>query len=148
MKRHGSNLRGLVRLRTVRERDSRVGLAAALTEERAAEERIADLEQQLADLPLVAVSDRAAFQARQHRVEMLGEALVAARMNLVNAQGLTMMARNRWVEDRSRLAAVESLVARRLAAALEERRRREDREQDEVGTDLWRRAQAELEVTA
>jgi flagellar biosynthesis chaperone FliJ len=57
------------------------------------------------------------------------------------------MARNRWVEDRSRLAAVESLVARRIAAALEERRRREDREQDEVGTDLWRRAQSELEAS-
>jgi flagellar biosynthesis chaperone FliJ len=58
-----------------------------------------------------------------------------------------MMARNRWVEDRSRLAAVESLVARRVAAALEERRRREDREQDEVGTDLWRRAQNALEAS-
>ena len=51
------------------------------------------------------------------------------------------MARNRWIEDRSRLAAVESLVARRVAAALQERRRRENREQDEIGTDLWRRSQ-------
>jgi flagellar protein FliJ len=49
--------------------------------------------------------------------------------------------------DRSRLAAVESLVERRLAAERAERRRREDREQDEVATDLWRRGRA-LAATA
>jgi flagellar export protein FliJ len=147
MKRAGSNLRGLVRLRSVRERDSRIGLAAALTEERAAQDTIDELERQLTSLPVAAISDLAAFQARQHRIEKLGEALVVARGTLANAQGLTLMARNRWVEDRSRLAAVESLVARRIAAALEERRRRDDREQDEVGTDLWRRAQSELEAS-
>lgn len=147
MKRAGSNLRGLVRLRSVRERDSRIGLAAALTEERAAQDVIDDLQRQLETLPMAATTDLAAFQARQRRVEMLGEALIAARGTLTTAQGLTLMARNRWIEDRSRLAAVESLVARRVAAALEERRRREDREQDEVGTDLWRRAQSELEAS-
>ena len=148
MKRAGSNLRGLVRLRSVRERDSRIGLAAALTEERVVLDMIAELERQLGSVPTSVTTDLAAFQARQHHIEALGQALVAARTTLANAQGLTMMARNRWVEDRSRLAAVESLVARRVAAALEERRRREDREQDEVGTDLWRRAQSELEVSA
>lgn len=147
MKRAGSNLRGLVRLRSVRERDSRIGLAAALTEERAVLDMIAELERQLGTVPTSATTDLSAFQARHHHIEALGQALVGARATLANAQGLTMMARNRWVEDRSRLAAVESLVARRVAAALEERRRREDREQDEVGTDLWRRAQTELEAS-
>jgi flagellar export protein FliJ len=147
MKRAGSNFRGLVRLRSVRERDSRIGLAAALTEERAALDVIADLERQLLSLGTATTSDIAAFQARQRQVEMLGEALVSARGNLATAQSLTLLARNRWIEDRSRLAAVESLVARRVAAALEERRRRENREQDEVGTDLWRRAQADLEAS-
>lgn len=147
MKRAGSNLRGLVRLRSVRERDSRIGLAAALTEERAVQDVIGDLERQLQGLGTATTSDIAAFQARQRQVEMLGEALVTARGNLATAQSLTLLARNRWIEDRSRLAAVESLVARRVAAALEERRRRENREQDEVGTDLWRRAQADLEAS-
>ena len=147
MRRAGSNLRGLVRLRSVRERDSRIGLAAALTEERAALDVIADLERQLQSLGTATTSDIAAFQARQRQAEMLGEALVTARSGLATVQSLTLLARNRWIEDRSRLAAVESLVARRVAAALEERRRRENREQDEVGTDLWRRAQADLEAS-
>lgn len=147
MKRPGSNLRGLVRLRSVRERDSRIGLAAALTEERAVVDQIAELERQMTALSTAGGTDVAAFQARQHHREALGDALVAARANLASAQALTLLARNRWIEDRSRLAAVESLVARRVAAALQERRRREDREQDEVGTDLWRRAQSELEAS-
>lgn len=148
MKRAGSNLRGLVRLRSVRERDSRIGLAAALGEERAVLDRIAELERQLREVSTAGTTDVASFQASQHHREALGEALVAARAELESAQALTLLARNRWIEDRSRLAAVESLVARRVAAALEERRRREDREQDEVGTDLWRRAQTELEASA
>lgn len=147
MRRTGSNLRGLVRLRSVRERDSRIGLAAALTEERAVQQKITDLEQQLRSLSTPATTDLAAFQARQRRVELLGEALTNTRVELTAAQDITLLARNRWMEDRSRLAAVESLVARRVAAALEERRRREDREQDEVGADLWRRAQSELEAS-
>ncbi|WP_243056473.1 flagellar FliJ family protein [Nocardioides sp. SR21] len=147
MKRAGSNLRGLVRLRSVRERDSRIGLAAALAEERAVLDQIAELERQLAAVSTHATTDVASFQARQHHREALGDALVAARAGLESAQGLTLLARNRWIEDRSRLAAVESLVARRVAAALQERRRREDREQDEVGTDLWRRAQSEMEAS-
>lgn len=147
MKRAGSNLRGLVRLRSVRERDSRIGLAAALTEERAVLDQIAELERQLAAVSTHGTTDVAAFQAQQHHREALGDALVVARTSLEAAQALTLLARNRWIEDRSRLAAVESLVARRVAAALQERRRREDREQDEVGTDLWRRAQSELEAS-
>lgn len=147
MKRAGSNLRGLVRLRSVRERDSRIGLATALTEERAVLDQVAELERQLAEVSTHATTDAASFQARHHHREALGDALVAARVRLESAQGLTLLARNRWIEDRSRLAAVESLVARRVAAALQERRRREDREQDEVGTDLWRRAQSEMEAS-
>ena len=119
-----------------------------LTEERAVLDRIAELERQLAAVSTTGTTDVASFQASQHHREALNDALIGAREELESAQALTLLARNRWIEDRSRLAAVESLVARRVAAALEERRRREDREQDEVGTDLWRRAQTEQEVAS
>jgi flagellar export protein FliJ len=52
---------------------------------------------------------------------------------------VTAAARDRWVSDRSRLAAVESLVERRAAAARAERQRRENRELDEVAEQMWRR---------
>jgi flagellar biosynthesis chaperone FliJ len=51
------------------------------------------------------------------------------------------------MEDRTRLAAVESLVARRAEAVLAERRRRENREMDAIGQDLWVRAQRASEAS-
>ncbi|HEY1117556.1 MAG TPA: flagellar FliJ family protein, partial [Acidimicrobiales bacterium] len=65
----------------------------------------------------------------------------------LSAHQLALAARSRWMEDRTRLAAVESLVARRAAAVRAERLRRENREMDEIGQDLWRRAQSASEVS-
>ena len=142
MTRRGS-LHGLVRVRGVRERDSRIGLAAALDEERAAAARVTELEHRLGALPAAASADLATFRAGRHRVEMLGDALVDARAAQEAARQITLVARHRWVEDRSRLAAVESLVARRAAALREERRRQENRELDEIAGELWRRQQGD-----
>ena len=133
------SLSGVVRVRAVRERDSRTGLATALTEERAAAARVLEIEHRLVGLPAPTTSDLHAFQSRQHIIEMLRETLAIARTELEGARHLTVAARDRWMTDRSRLDAVESLVERRVAAERAERRRREDREQDEVATDLWRR---------
>jgi len=135
---HG-NLGGLVRLRGVRERDSRIGLSAALTEEREAAATVADLEQLLATLPAPGTFDLAAFQGRQHTIQLIREALAAARAALETCRQVSAAAREHWVSDRSRLAAVESLVERRAAAARAERQRREDRELDEVAQETWRR---------
>ena len=142
MTRHGqTSLRGLVRLRSLRERDSRLGLAAALIEENAAAARVHALEEQVSATPAVGTTDLGSFRARQHRLEALVLALSDARAAHASAHQLALAARSRWVEDRSRLAAVESLVARRAAAVREERRRRENREMDAIGQELWRRAQ-------
>jgi flagellar export protein FliJ len=139
MTRKQGNLRGLLRLRSVRERDSRIGLAAALQEEREAAAKLADLQQLLEGLPMPAASDLAAFQGRQHTIELVRDALADTRATLETARVLTAAARERWVSDRSRLAAVESLVERRAAAARAERQRRETRELDEVAEEMWRR---------
>jgi flagellar export protein FliJ len=139
MTRKQGNLRGLLRLRGVRERDSRIGLAAALQEEREAAAKLADLQQLLESLPMPATSDLAAFQGRQHTIELVRDALADTRATLETARVLTAAARERWVSDRSRLAAVESLVERRAAAARAERQRRETRELDEVAEEMWRR---------
>lgn len=133
------SLRGVVRVRAVRERDSRIGLSTALGEEQRAADRVAALEEQLTRLPEAQVYDLTAFRARQHSIEALHNSLSGSRTELEGARQLALAARERWMADRSRLAAVESLVERRAAAARAERRRREDREQDEVATELWRR---------
>ncbi|GAA4738639.1 hypothetical protein GCM10023350_23720 [Nocardioides endophyticus] len=139
MTRKQGNLRGLLRLRSVREQDSRIGLATALQEEREAAAKLADLQQLLESLPMPAASDLAAFQGRQHTIGLVRDALADTRATLETARILTAAARERWASDRSRLAAVESLVERRAAAARAERQRRETRELDEVAEEMWRR---------
>jgi flagellar protein FliJ len=138
MSRKGS-LSGLVRVRSIRERDSRTGLATALGEERAAAAHVADLEGMLASLPMPTVLDLEAFRSHQHTVEMIRAGLEEARRSLETARHVSDAARDRWVADRTRLKAVESLVERRAAVARAERARREIRELDEVASDLWRR---------
>lgn len=138
------NLRGLVRLRTVRERDSRIGLATALAEQREAAARVADLEQLLVTLPPPSTTDVAAFHGRQHTLELIRTALTTARAELETAGLVSGAARDTWVTDRSKLAAVESLVERRMTALRLERERREVRELDEVAELQWRHSKAGL----
>ncbi|GAB6986964.1 flagellar export protein FliJ [Nocardioides pyridinolyticus] len=132
-------LGGVVRVRRIRERDSRTGLSQAIDEEQRAADRVARITQQLAGLGDAAATDIAAFTARQHTVTALSEALTQARDALAAAHRITAAARDRWHLHSSRLAAVESLVERRESARRLAQRRREDRELDEIAQDLWRR---------
>lgn len=135
-------LGGVVRVRRIRERDSRTGLTTALDEEREAADRVTRIEEQLAALP-APTTDPASFAATRHTAAALGEALAAARAELDAAHRITLAARDRWRTDRSRLAAVESLVERRAEARRAEQRRRETKELDAVAEDLWRRGKRE-----
>lgn len=136
-------LGGVVRVRRIRERDSRTGLATALEEERRAAAEVARTEEFLATLRPPALGDPLQYAAHQHATAALGEALARARADLATAHRITLAARDRWRADRSRLAAVESLVERRAEVRRTEQRRREARELDAVGEDLWRRADRE-----
>jgi flagellar protein FliJ len=134
-------LGALVRLRAVREQDSRTGLSTALAEERHAEGAIEDLEHLLSTLPDPGTFDLATFQARQQTLELIRDALGKARTDLESARIVSAAARDRWMADRTRLKAVESLVERRKAAIRAERERRERIELDEVAEEMWRRRQ-------
>lgn len=139
MTRKQGSLGGLLRVRSIRERDSRTGLATALAEEREAQARVLELQDMIADLPVPTTLDLAAFQGRQHTLEVLRVSLVAAREAHAQASQLAAAARDRWVSDQNRLAAVESIVERRASAARAERLRRENREMDAVAEEMWRR---------
>lgn len=142
---HVPQLGGVVRVRAIRERDSRTGLTAALAEEQHAAAQVTRIEEQLATLSEPPGADPAAFAARQHTAAALGEALSRARQELAAAHRIAVSARSRWHTDSSRLAAVESLVERRAAAHRRELRRLEVRELDEVAEELWRRRHADEE---
>lgn len=141
---HEAGLGGVVRVRRIRERDSRTGLSAALTEEHEALARVRRIEEQLASLPEPTATDAVTFAAQRHAATALGEALTAARADLAAAHRITLAARDRWRTDRSRLAAVESLVERRAEARRAEQRRREGKEMDAVAEELWRRTHGEV----
>ena len=139
---HDPGLRVVARVRAVRERDSRLGLVAALAEEVAARSRVSDLEQQLSTVAIHEAGPLSAFAARQRAVTAVSQALGAARDTWDNARLVAMAARDRWHADRTRLAAVESLLERRASARLVERQRREGRELDAVAEELWRRGRS------
>ena len=140
---HQPHLGGVVRVRRLRERDGRTGLTTALTEERLAAVQVTHIEDQLAALPDRAETDLASFAARRHTAAALGEALTRARAELEAAHRIVLAARDRWYSDRTRLAAVESLVERRALADRAEQRRRETRELDGIAEDVWRRTHRE-----
>jgi flagellar export protein FliJ len=144
---HDPGLRVVARVRAVRERDSRLGLATALAEEEAARSRVAQLEQQLSTAGTHEAGPLSAFAARQRAVAAVSQALGAARDAWDNATLVAMAARDRWHADRTRLAAVDSLLERRADARLVERQRRESRELDAIAEELWRRAHR-LETTS
>ena len=129
----------VARVRGVRERDSRLGLVEALDEEREAEARVVALQEQLATVKAFEAGDVASFATRQRSVAALADALTLARAALDSAHVVALAARDRWRSDRSRLAAVESLIDRREAEQRREQRRLEDRRLDAVAEDLWRR---------
>ena len=132
-------LRVVARVRGIRERDSRLGLVEALGEEREAEARVDALQQQLTTVTAFETGDLAEFTTRQRTVTALADALTLARASLDSTRVVAQAARDRWRTDRSRLAAVESLLERREAEHRHEQRRQEDRRLDAVAEDLWRR---------
>ncbi|GCD89541.1 flagellar FliJ family protein [Nocardioides sp. LS1] len=134
-----SHLQVVARVRGVRERDSRLGLVTALHEEQAAARRVAELQEQLASMPAHTVGDLTDFAARQYAVAAIGHALGTARGTQESASLVSLAAREQWHVDRTRLAAVESLIERRAQARAEEHGRREVKELDGIAEDLWRR---------
>ena len=90
-------------------------------------------------MPQHTVGDVVSFSFRQQQVDSIGRALMAARSAQQSAAVVAVSARQYWEADRTRLAAVESLIERREAARRQELQRREAREMDAVAEELWRR---------
>lgn len=134
-------MRAVERVRAVRERDSRIGLQQALAEREQRRARLAELTDQLASSAAWDEGDATSFRARRAAVLAIGAAAGAAEDQLGGAQRIADSARAHWSTDKSRLSAVESLLARRAEVRRAERAHREAVELDDIAAQLWGRAQ-------
>lgn len=142
-------MRAVERARSVRERDSRVGLQQALQERNQRRARLESMQAQLADASTWHDGDVSSFLTRRHGLLALGEAIVAATQEVDAAQQIVDSAHAHWTSDKVRLSAVESLLERRAEARRAERARREAAEFDDIAAQLWiRRRRAELTAPA
>lgn len=138
---HDRGMRAVERVRAVRERDSRTGLQHATAERDRLRARLADLTQRLATTPASADGETGSFLALRGALLSLGQAIGLAEQEVAAAQRIADSAHAHWSQDKTRLAAVESLLERRAAARAAERVRREARELDDIAAQLWSRQQ-------
>ncbi|MEQ6901952.1 flagellar FliJ family protein [Nocardioides sp. YIM 152588] len=131
------------RVREVREQDSRLGLQRAVAEEGAATDRLAGLQGRLADASVPAESSPGALLILRTALGFLGDRVVDARDATRTAEAVTVDARGHWSADRSRLVAVEHLLARRAEQRRREADRREARDADDLAAQRWMRGAAE-----
>ena len=141
---HDPGLHAVGRVRGVRERDSLLALQQALTTQREREERLAELRRQLADAAALEVDilgsgTPGALLTLRMTLGHLADSTRLAREELAAAEVLADAARDRWEQDKSRLAAVEQLLERRTAERRHEARRAEDRQTDETAAQGWLR---------
>lgn len=140
-------LAAVARVRSLRERDSLLGLLDADTRRRAEQERLDGLEDRLAGAATPAGPQPTAdFLAERRGLLALGEAATASARRLEGASAVAAAARGRWQVDRTRLEAISLLQERRVEQEREERRHREDVETDEVAGRLWLRGASRARI--
>lgn len=133
-------LAAVARVRSLRERDSLLGLLDADERRREEQARLDALEGRLAQAaPAAGPQPTADFLAERRGLLALGELATAAARRVEGADAVAAAARGRWQVDRTRLEAISLLQERRVEQRREERRHREDAETDEVAGRLWLR---------
>ncbi|GAA1907729.1 flagellar FliJ family protein [Lapillicoccus jejuensis] len=140
-------LAAVARVRSLRERDSLLGLLDADARRRAEQDVLDGLEGRLsgAGAPRGA-QPTADFLAERRGLLALGEAAIASARRLEGAGAVAAAARGRWQLDRTRLEAISLLQERRVEREREERRHREDGETDEVAGRLWLRGATQARI--
>lgn len=137
-------MQAVARVREVRERDSRLGMGTALAEHRARQ----DAAQEAHGVLSTKNSTADAISAREfiyQRAVLSAWCQILSQRNQEadSARVLAETARAHWRHDRTRLAAVESLIERREAERQADLAHREERELDDVAARLWQFRQAE-----
>lgn len=136
-------MRAVARVRSVRERDSRLGLQMALSEHRRHQSTLDQLRERLDAAPVWTSGDAASFLVLRRSMENLGRAVTDAQQAVDAAIRISETAHAHWTQDRTRLRAVELLLERRAEERRAEQARREARELDDISAQLWSRGVAE-----
>lgn len=137
---HDTGLRAVERVRGVRETDSRIGLRTAWEETRLARAKVEDLRSQLEQASTFTGGSAVSFLAQRQSLQLLGEVLIAATEACDASTVISDSAYARWQLDRTRLAAVESILERRAAARRAEADRKEAVELDDIAAQRWLRS--------
>jgi len=140
-------LKAVERVRGVREQDSRIGLQAALAEERELAGRLSGHEQRLATAALPESCSVGELVALRTALGSLGTLITQTRMESASATALAADARSRWSADKARLAAVEHLLARRVEVRRAAAARRTATELDDLAAQRWLRTQVSTSST-
>lgn len=130
--RHDAGLHAVLRVRSVRERDSRLGLHQALAEQAQAQQQLAGMQSSLAhggDLDRLGAG---AFLSLRQAVAGVSARMGEMREEVSWRSTVADEARVRHAADRSRERAVEMLLERRAAERAEARRRAEAKEADDL----------------
>ncbi|WP_166375928.1 flagellar FliJ family protein [Aeromicrobium phragmitis] len=133
-------LRAVLRVRDVRERDGRLGVRSALTEQVEARRRRERFE---ASQSLVADDSGAGFAAALQLGALVGERVAEARADESRASTAVDHARDHLVAARRQVQTVEALLVRRAERRREALRRQEQRELDDLAAQRWIRGQEE-----
>ena len=135
-------LAAVARVRSVRERDSRLGLQQALRDLRDREVQLARLEETLRQHGSFVSGDMQQFVTLRQSLAAVRYAITRAREELAAARLMAIDAEAHWQSDHARLGAVEGLLERRADERRAEALREEGKELDEVAGRLWMRGQA------
>lgn len=132
-------LAAVARVREIREQDSRIGLRIARTDAATAQQEAGRLGAQLAHATLPEATSPGLLLAHTTALAVLGTAGREARDAAAAAERLATDAHAYWSRDRARMAAVEHVLAARVARRRAEAQRREAVESDDLAAQLWLR---------
>lgn len=136
---HDPGLRAVRRVRSARERDSRVGLQQALEASRAREAAAEYSSQRLQAAPGFTAGSAEEYRAYTRLVRALAEEVTTAQEQARTSRTVAEEARRRWGMDRQALQVVESLLERRAEERRQDRARREAADLDELAAQGWLR---------
>lgn len=125
-------MKAVARVREVRERDSRIGLLQALDTVREREQRLAELQQALADAQERQGGTMDDFVTARGLLTSMAVAVRDAGQRLDAARTVATDAHHRWQADKARLRAIRHLLHERAVQRAYEARRAEARELDDI----------------
>jgi flagellar FliJ protein len=127
------------RVRTVRERDSRVGLQQALVTNREHEVTVEASRLMMEEHPAFSHGSIRDFHADRALVMAMAMQHQREREQAAASRTVAEEAQRRWQHDRTRVRAVELLLERRAEERRVEQQRREAHELDDLAAQSWLR---------